>query len=73
MIGTFKAAARYAWAALRRIRWPPVSRPMVAPASPDPQPGPDMAALAALMMGGLIDPVDAVLIALIESDRHLDR
>lgn len=74
-------AARRARAALQRAthRPPPARRPFVRPwAAPeylphDPQAGhlpsgPDHAALLALVLGGLVEPADAFLIWLLESD-----
>jgi hypothetical protein len=86
MISTLIEAARRARAAFRRargnaentsvVRQPAlhhdVASPRPATANP-PRPQPDHAALAALVLGGLLDPVDAVFVALVEADRRRAR
>lgn len=79
MIDSLRAAARAVRAALWRA-WQPLSdRATSVPAlrqdaaSVRTSRGPDLLLLAALALGGLVHPADALAIAVIETDQHLDR
>ncbi len=78
--GVIRWAAHLRWAAQRRVAR---SRSDVAVVDSTPadsrtkaaadQPGPDLPLLASLVLSGLVDPADALLIALIETDQRRSR
>lgn len=72
MIKALTMAVRRVRAALRHARNSRAGRPPPDVRRPTGRPGPDLVALAALVLGGVIDPVDALFVTLAERDRHLD-
>lgn len=73
MANILNMAVRATRAALRHARNSPAQRPLPDLRLPADRPRPDLAALAALVMDGLIGPADALFIVLVERDQHLDR
>jgi hypothetical protein len=59
-------------AAVRHAHQPTIRHPPAGPSPSTDRPVPDIATLIALTLGDLINPVDALIIALVEGYRHRD-
>jgi hypothetical protein len=72
VINIVRRTARATWAGLRHAHQATSSCPLAAPFPTTDRPDSDITVLIALTVGGLINPIDALVIVLVEDQRRRD-